>query len=420
MPIEVTSRMNPFSPDQPVDWEYFAGREEEFQAIMDCLFQTKQNMTHHIFITGERGIGKTSLAKITMAMSKKDVIKSFTFNYLTVNCTCDSNDSLDDICVKILKDLKKNIDNTIWDRFKEKFSEFELKIWHFGFAAKTAVEEKEIDISKEFPFLLEEFFDGVKESFDGILIVVDELDRISDKLQIGSFFKSLFEKLNLDSYKRIMFLLCGLNKAYENLVEQHESLNRAFRLIELGYMSDKELKEIILKALDRINPKVSIDIKVLDKIAHITGGMPYFVQQVGYSIFNADTDNFIDEEDYAKGLGIGKYINVKDSALEQLARKRFNKIYIDEFKSNAYREVLKIMASCSIEIVTKEFIKERFKGKETKLTNAINALRERNAIKSVRGTKGKYELASRLFKEYLKMRTLAEDYSLGLDKNGKK
>ena len=420
MPIQVTSRMNPFSPDQPVDWEYFAGREEEFQAIMDCLFQTKENMTHHIFITGERGIGKTSLAKITMAMSKKDVIKTFTFNYLTVNCTCDSNDSLDDICVKILKDLRKNTDTTIWEKFREKFSEFELKIWHFGIAAKTNTQEKELDISKEFPFLLEKFFDGVKESFDGILVVVDELDRISDKLQIGSFFKSLFEKLNLDSYKRIMFLLCGLNKAYEDLVEQHESLNRAFRFIELGYMTNKESKEIILKALVKASPKVEIDGSILEKIAHITGGMPYFVQQVGYSVFNADVDHFIDEEDYMKGLGIGKYIDVKDSALEQLARKRFNKIYVDQFRSNAYREVLKIMAGCSTDIVTKEFIRKKFKGKATKLNNAINALRDRNAIKSVPGKKGEYELASRLFKEYLRMRTLAEDYTLDLNKNENK
>ena len=50
---------NPFTPNSPIDPQYFAGRLDEVYKVQAALNQTRHGKTQHILLTGERGIGKT-------------------------------------------------------------------------------------------------------------------------------------------------------------------------------------------------------------------------------------------------------------------------------------------------------------------------------------------------------------------------
>ncbi|MDR2544015.1 MAG: ATP-binding protein [Methanobrevibacter sp.] len=54
-------RINPFNPDSPVDPNNFEGREDILKKNIKLLMETKHNNPKHFFITGNRGMGKSSL-----------------------------------------------------------------------------------------------------------------------------------------------------------------------------------------------------------------------------------------------------------------------------------------------------------------------------------------------------------------------
>ena len=55
------SKINPFKPNSPVPTAMFAGRYDEIVTLEKGLFHTKNGHSSNFLITGERGIGKSSL-----------------------------------------------------------------------------------------------------------------------------------------------------------------------------------------------------------------------------------------------------------------------------------------------------------------------------------------------------------------------
>jgi Cdc6-like AAA superfamily ATPase len=57
----MSPRINPFRPNSPVNPGMFVGRVAELERLETSLLQTRADQPGHFMITGERGIGKTSL-----------------------------------------------------------------------------------------------------------------------------------------------------------------------------------------------------------------------------------------------------------------------------------------------------------------------------------------------------------------------
>jgi hypothetical protein len=57
----MATRTNPFRPNSPVSPGMFVGRLDELGALEQSLVQTRAGQPKHFMVTGERGIGKTSL-----------------------------------------------------------------------------------------------------------------------------------------------------------------------------------------------------------------------------------------------------------------------------------------------------------------------------------------------------------------------
>ena len=62
--------LNPFKPGSPVPPGTFAGRARELTQVQKAIFQTSYQSPQNVLITGERGIGKTSIAHIVKASAE--------------------------------------------------------------------------------------------------------------------------------------------------------------------------------------------------------------------------------------------------------------------------------------------------------------------------------------------------------------
>ena len=63
-------KYNPFNPNSVVSTNLFAGRKNYVLRILSKMEQVRKGMPASFFLFGERGIGKTALAKLIMHIAE--------------------------------------------------------------------------------------------------------------------------------------------------------------------------------------------------------------------------------------------------------------------------------------------------------------------------------------------------------------
>lgn len=238
---------------------------------------------------------------------------------------------------------------------------------------------------------------------DGILVLIDEADNASPQLALGSFFKLLTERLQRRDCNRFAFGIAGLPGLRTVLATSHPSSLRLFDELVLGRLSMAEARRVIAMGLSNANKENAEQTTITDEarehLAYYSEGYPHFIQQFAFSSFAVDTDNVIDVDDVLEG-GFGKR-----GALELIGDRYYRDSYYTRIQKESYRQVLRIMADKLDDWVTKKEIKEKFKGPESTLDNALSALRERQIIFAKEGERGVYRLQHKGFAWWIKLYT---------------
>ena len=78
---DITPKESPFTPGRPVQPEYFVARIKEIQRLERAIKQTVSGRNENIFITGQRGIGKSSLAGFIKYLAEKKVPLAITTDH---------------------------------------------------------------------------------------------------------------------------------------------------------------------------------------------------------------------------------------------------------------------------------------------------------------------------------------------------
>ena len=399
-------KINPFRPTAPVPPGIFAGRYKELIEIERCLLQTANNMSQHLSITGERGIGKSSMALLTdcYARGEFETLNNNKFHFFTVSTIVKGGQTFQDVLYSLINEFdRKNTNSTI--------AKFFQKIWdnvdEIGIPKIINIKKRTQEmslLSDDFNNFLSEFWNNLKkseeQSYQGIILIIDELDRLKTFDGVASFFKSLFEKFVFDRFNNIMFTIVGMPSMKDNLFNDHQSIPRNFTQLELFTMPENEAKEVICKALESSENKTEIKEDALKSLISISGGYPHFLQELGYSAFEVDEDNIIDSNDVTRGItGTGSY----NGSAKRLGNQVFDRMYLKDIQSNIYREILNIMAQEQDEYVSRQKILAKFSKGKTLLGSYLKTLCERNIIKKDAHRLGFYALSSKMFKIYINM-----------------
>ncbi len=402
----------PFSPNQPTYSGMFAGRLEEISRIDEILFHTKKGNPTNIIITGERGIGKSSLLLVANYFSKGLLSwKDTQHNFLTVQISIDTDTTIEQFVVKIKNELDRELNkiNVVKDGFK-KIWDFVQRLEIMGCGLK---EEKQNNISTydSFCYSISDTLKmlttnekakeiGLKKEKDGIVLLIDEVDNANKNMKLGAFIKNLTEYLVKEGNNKFLFLLSGLPKIIDVLRESHESSLRLFDIFELSPLTQKEITYIINRGVEEFNQKNNLVMKITNKAYEFffeySEGYPHFIQQIAYSAFQVDNDLSISKEDVNKGMF------KKSGALEKIGDRYYKDLYFNKISVESYREILKIMSKKWNSWIKKGEIREQFSGKESALNNGIKALRDRNIILTKKGSYGVYRLQWKSFAFWLK------------------
>jgi hypothetical protein len=316
--------------------EYLFGRSEELDKIEKALFAPGR----HVFIHGDRGVGKSSLAA-TAASQYQDPNTP----YIDISCGPDS--SLRNVVANI---AYKAIDASRLYRVKEiNYSSHELRF----LKAALSIERAPIDLSKDIKSLADcvEILREVSllHSMRPI-VVLDEFDRIQDGKE-RHLFADLLKHLG-DKRIPIKFLFTGVAKSLDELLGAHQSANRQLEAIELPKLSWTARWDIVLKATQAFN--LTIEREIYIRIAAVCDGYPYYahfitekvlwsafddpeiITEVTWGHYHAGLRHAIESVDAELKRPYLKAVNKRGSEYEEILWATADSEYLERFAKSIY------------------------------------------------------------------------------------
>ena len=126
----ISKGKSPFYPGQPVPVDFFIGRMNEFNRIARAISQVELGKPQAIFLTGEYGIGKSSLASFMRYYAGKNN------HILGIHVLLGGAETLEDIATKTVETVIKSqiYETTITEKIQNLLSKYIGKPELFGFS----------------------------------------------------------------------------------------------------------------------------------------------------------------------------------------------------------------------------------------------------------------------------------------------
>jgi len=311
-----TEKNNPFSPGGIVKSALFGGRHKYITNILKRLVSVKDARPASFYLFGERGIGKTALAKLIsyIASSKdKDLYDlDFIISYYSAQLHQTFSDVLESSLNNIADQIDESVLKKIGSRLGNVFKDGKFSIGAFGFETsyngrrgddsttkKTVIKDQVVSILRNIIQQIRNNED-ISKNKDGILIIIDEMDNLDDINFSASIVRGITTELDFEDFGFVSFLLIGYENGYERFISGDESIRRLIDPVHLTEMPENEIIETFKKGFLEASVQWSAD-KLKEKV-WLTGGYPLAIQVIGYYLIEYDTDNNIKGDDWDKSI----------------------------------------------------------------------------------------------------------------------
>lgn len=241
-----------FRPSAPIDRQsLFSGRTQQ----LGDLFGVADQAGQHAVVYGERGVGKTSLVSVAAEVLGAAGV-------LTARTTCDRSDDFESVWKKALGEVQ--------------FTVTRPGVGFAGQARDVRVAASALLADDAAPHDVRR---GLQTIASGkrVAIFIDEFDRLAsddDRLLFADTIKTLS-----DEFPDATIVLVGVADDVEQLIQEHQSIERALVQIHMPRMSPGELAEIVTGGIERARLSMARD--AVDTIARLAQGLPHYAHLLG-------------------------------------------------------------------------------------------------------------------------------------------
>jgi hypothetical protein len=254
------------SPTVPIQSEeHLFGRTKQLNLVQQALYAPGRS----IFIYGDRGVGKTSLAQ-TVAFSHQ----SATHDPVMLACEPKTTFAglMNSALVK-LRDTKPKTPTSTSINAKASAKLFSFELGGKRNRGAETTPEPITDLNELITALL---LVGKERQNENIVIIVDEFDRITDDTE-RTHFADFIKQIG-DQSLPFHFVFCGVSDSLQKLLGAHESAYRYLEGIPLGTLSYEARYEIIDNVGNAF--KCQIVDPQRHRISTISDGFPHYIHRM--------------------------------------------------------------------------------------------------------------------------------------------
>jgi len=390
-----TKDRSPFSPGNPVPAELFVGREQQINEIGRYVRQSSTGRQENVFLCGERGIGKSSLASFLRHLEANEN------NFLGIHVFMGGVNTLEEMVRQIFERLLQRTRKENWfEKVSGLFGNHIENVGLFGVSVSFSPPKKDLsDLVRNFPEALRHLLDRLQSEKKGLFIALDDINGLAETEEFANWYKSFSDEVATHYPDFPVFImLIGLPEKRDRLYSLQPSLMRVFRVIEIERLPDSKIREFLANAFKSEN--ISVTPKAMDNMVQYSSGLPVFMHEIGDATFWTDTDGLIDVDDAFEGVFL---------AATNIGKKYIDRKVYNALQSKRYRSILNKLGLHlnSRQFSTKE-VNELLTSKEkTVLHNLLRKLRSLGMVEldKDRG-RGAYRFVSDIYFMYVRIQSL--------------
>jgi hypothetical protein len=380
---------SPFTPGSPVPADLFVGRSGQITEVIRYIKQSRSGKQENIFLTADRGIGKSSLAAfIRQYVSDQE-------NILAIHVFLGRVETLEELVRQIFDQLLKTSKGQKWFvNIAKFFGKYIQQVGLFGISVNFSPQEKDLKkVVSNFPEALYNLVDKIKSEKDALFIALDDINGLADKIEFANWYKSFVDEV-ATRYQNfpVSIMLIGLPEKKNRLATLQPSLMRIFRVVEIDTLSNKEVEDFLIKAFTRAD--IQLKPEALKLMVKYSSGLPLLMQEIGDATFWIESKKVIEKQAALKGI---------IEAASRIGQKYLDpKVYLT-LRSERYRPILRKLGKPLSRYFTKAQIESRLNDKEKGVFhNFLRRLRELGIIElDLEKGRGAYRFINELYPVYI-------------------
>jgi len=383
---------SPFYPGQPVPVELFVGRVKEIDRIRRAMGQVAAGKPQAVFVTGEYGIGKSSLAGYIRFLGEHE------YKLLGIHVLLGGATTLEEVATKTVQEVLKSgaFDPSWTEATRNALAKYIGKQDLFGITVNLeALETDAPTLSRGFLPFLESLFKRVEEKgTQGLLLILDEINGISSNAKFAHFIKSIVDENALARKPLpLLLMLCGVEERRRELIQKHQPVERIFDIAEISPMSEQEVRVFFDKAFRA--EQLTVDDTAHYALYKYSSGFPKVMHILGDNAFWIDKDGRIDLDDAIDAAILGA---------QEVGRKFVDQQVIKALRSEDYRSILAKLGERDFDLAFhKSKIADGLTSTEkNKFNNFLQKMKRLQVLKSGDDV-GEYVFNDRLVRLYLRL-----------------
>ena len=386
----MTPESSPFSPGQPVPIEFFVGRLPEIERLRGMVDASTRGRFKIGFVSGERGIGKSSLA----AFARRSVEGDFDVAgcHVFLGGVQDHREMLRRTFDRI---LNESVDKPWHRQLMDLFGDRVSKVGLFGVTLELNLDEGDmLAVERDFAALMGRLLESLGEHRKALFLILDDINGLASSEGFANWLKSTVDEIaTSEAELRLCILVVGLEERRRELVENQPSLARVFELIDIAPWSDDEVRQFYADSFGAGRAEVSEE--GLEVLVRSTGGLPVLAHEIGDAVWRTAKGPDIREREGLKGIFM---------AVEVIGRKLLNPQVFDAIRSERYHSIFGKMADLPGTRFLRAQLREFLTDEEAKsLDNFLRRMTALGALERDPETRGAYRFPNLLHALYFSM-----------------
>ena len=321
---------SPFRPGQPVPIEFFVGRLPEIQRLRGMVNASTEGRFKIGFVSGERGIGKSSLAAFVRRLVERE--RQVAGCHVFLGGVQDLGEMLSRT-FKLL--LNESADKPWHEQLMTFFGDRVSKVGLFGVTLDLDFGERDVQaLERDFVPAVRKLLDSLGDEERTLFLILDDINGLASSRSFANWLKSTVDEIATSRQGlRLCILVVGLEERRRELVESQPSLARVFELIDIAPWSDDEVRKFYADSFRAGGARVPD--KGLERLVWSTGGLPVLAHELGDAVWRTARGPNIADNDILSGIFM---------AAEVIGRKLLDPQIFSAIRSERYHAIFRKMA----------------------------------------------------------------------------